>query len=89
MTKADFIDAIAKQTGLSKKDTEAAIDAAVDLIKKTVKKEQAFRYPGLGSFTLKKRKARTGINPQTKEKIKIKASKTVGFKPSQTWKDSL
>jgi DNA-binding protein HU-beta len=89
MTKAELIADIAKAAGLSKKDSEAAMDAAVAAIKKSVKKEGSFRYPGLGTFTLKKRKARAGINPQTGEKIKIKASKTVGFKPASAWKEKL
>jgi len=89
MTKADLVADVAKKTGLSKKAAEEAVDAAVDVLKKTVKKDGTFRYPGLGTFTLKKRKARMGINPRTGEKIKIKASKTVGFKPAQGFKDSL
>jgi len=89
MTKADLVADVAKKTGLSKKAAEEAVDAAVDVLKKTVKKDGTFRYPGLGTFTLKRRKARMGINPRTGDKIKIKASKTVGFKPAQGFKDSL
>lgn len=89
MTKSDLIDAVAKGAGLSKKDSEAAVDAAMEAIKGAIKKEGTFRYPGFGTFSVKKRKARTGINPQTKEKIKVKASKTVGFKPAQGFKSKL
>jgi DNA-binding protein HU-beta len=89
MTKADLIAAVAEKVGLSKKQTEEVLDVAVEGIKKAVKKDGEFRYPGLGVFKLKKRNARTGINPQTGEKIKIKASKTVGFRPASSFKDSL
>lgn len=89
MTKADLVDEVANVTGLTKKDSEAAVDAAVEAIKKAVKKDGEFRYPGLGTFKVKKRKARKGINPRTGEKIQVKASKTVGFKPAQGFKDKL
>ena len=89
MTKADLIAEVAKQSGLSKKDTEAAMDATFDAMKAAIKKNGVVRYPGFGTFTLKKRKARKGINPQTKQPIQIKASKTVGFKPSQSLKAKL
>jgi len=89
MTKADLIDKVASATGLTKKDSEAALDAAFEAMKGTIKKEGTFRYPGFGTFNVKKRKARTGVNPRTGEKIKVKASKTVGFKPAQGFKDKL
>ncbi len=82
MTKADLIDAVAKKTGLTKKDAGAAIDESMDAIKKSLKKEGRFSYPDFGTFTVVERKARMGINPQTKEKMKIKKSKSVKFKPS-------
>jgi len=89
MTKAELIDAVAKEAGLTKKDAEAAIDAAVENMKKAIKKEGEFRYPGFGTFKIKKRKARLGVNPRTGEQIKVKASKSVGFKPAQGFKDKL
>jgi len=89
MTKADLIGEVAKATGLSKRASEEAVDAAVTAMKKAIKKEGEFRYPGLGTFKVKERKARMGINPRTGAKIKIKKSKSVGFKPSQSLKDSL
>jgi DNA-binding protein HU-beta len=89
MTKADLVAEVAKKSGLSKKDAEAAMDATFDAMKAAIKKSGAVRYPGFGTFTLKRRKARKGINPQTKQPIQIKASKTVGFKPSQSLKAGL
>ena len=71
-------------------DTEPYhLETAIEAMKKAIKKDGECRYPGFGTFKLKKRAARMGINPRTQEKIKIKASKTVGFKPSSTFKDKL
>jgi DNA-binding protein HU-beta len=89
MTKADLIDAIADKAGLSKKDAGVALEAALETIKKGVKKEQRMSLPDFGTFTVRKRKARTGRNPQTGKAIQIKASKTVGFKPAPAFKKSL
>ena len=91
MTKAELIDAVAKAVkgDISKKLTEEVIDKTFDCIAKAIKKEKRFAYPGFGVFSVKTRKARMGVNPQTKEKIKIKASKTVGFKPAPSLKKGL
>jgi DNA-binding protein HU-beta len=64
-------------------------EAAIEGIKKAIKKEGVFRYPSFGTFKLKHRKARIGINPRTKQKIKVKASKSVGFKPAAEFKSKL
>lgn len=85
MTKADLIEAVQKATRrheLTKTAVGDVIDATFETISKTLKKEGRFQTPGFGTFSVRKRKARQGINPQTKEKITIKASKTVGFKPA-------
>ena len=89
MTKAELISQIAGKTGLTKKAVEEVLDEAFAQIKKAVKKEKRFAYPDFGTFTVKKRKARKGRNPQTGEEIKIPASKTVGFKPAPSFKNSL
>ena len=91
MTKADLINKVAASkdvpNDISKKAVQAVVDATFDEIKKSVKKEERFSFPGFGTFNKKKRAARTGRNPQTGETIKIKASTTVGFKPSKKFKD--
>ena len=91
MTKAELIEAVAGAKtvpdGLSKKAVQAVIDATFEQMKKSVKKEERFSFPGFGTFNKKKRAARTGRNPQTGEKIKIKAQTTVTFKPAQALKD--
>ncbi|MDD5306562.1 MAG: HU family DNA-binding protein [Deltaproteobacteria bacterium] len=91
MTKAELIDAVAGSKsvpeGLSKKAVQAVIDETFEEIKKSLKKEDRFSFPGFGTFAKKKRAARKGRNPQTGAPIQIKAQTTVGFKPAQSLKD--
>ena len=91
MTKAELIEAVSKTKsvpeGLSKKAVQAVIDATFEEVKKAIKKDERFSFPGFGTFNKRKRSARTGRNPQTGEKIKIKAQTTVAFKPAQALKD--
>jgi len=92
VTKDELITSViksCKDSDLSKRLTGDIIDAVFENISKAVKKEKRFAYPGFGTFTVRSRKARKGRNPQTGEEIKIKASKTVGFKPAPTLKNSL
>ena len=92
MTKDQLISAVikdCKNDDVSKRLAGDILDAAFDAMSKAIKKEKRFAYPGFGTFTVRTRKARKGRNPQTGEEIKIKASKTVGFKPAPTLKNSL
>ena len=81
MNKAQLIEAVAKQTKLSKKDTTNAVNATIETIKKNVNK--GVTLVGFGTFKTVRRKARTGRNPQTGEKIRIGAKKVVKFKPGK------
>ena len=74
MNKTELIAAIAEKTGLSKKDSEAAVSAVVDTITEALKAEDKVQLVGFGSFEVKKRAARTGRNPQTGETIEIAAA---------------
>ena len=89
MNKTELVDAIAKESGLSKKDSEAAVKAFVDVVTKTLQKEDKVQLVGFGTFEVKKTAARTGHNPRTGEKLKIKASKTPKFKAGKAFKDAL
>jgi DNA-binding protein HU-beta len=91
MTKAELVEAIhAKHgTGMSRRAVGELIDEVFSQVGKSVKKQGRFVYPGFGTFSLKKRKARAGRNPQTGAEIKIGASKTVGFRPAPELKKSL
>jgi DNA-binding protein HU-beta len=87
--KAEIVDAIASGAGLSKKDAAAAFDAFVGCLTASLKKEERVAVPGVGVFSVAQRKARTGINPQTKAKIKIAASRAVRFKTAKDLKNLL
>ena len=89
MNKAELIAAAAEQAGLSKKDTEAVINAAIDAIIATLQKGDKVQLVGFGAFEVKARAERIGRNPRTKEQIKIPASKVPVFKPGKALKDAV
>jgi DNA-binding protein HU-beta len=89
MTKAELVEAVAKAVDLSKAKAQEAIDATFDEVAKAIKKDKKFLVPGFGSFAVTKRKARKGRNPKTGEEIKIKASKSVRFKPAAKLKEAV
>ena len=87
MNKAELINAAAEKAGLSKKDTEAAVTAAIDVITEALSKDEKVQLVGFGSFEVKSRAARIGRNPRTKEQISIPASKLPVFKAGKALKD--
>ena len=90
MTKNKMIVSLAKSNGeFSKRAITDLLDQAMSFIRKEVKKNKKFSYPTLGTFTVRKRKARKGRNPQTGEEIQIVASKTVGFRAAPAFKGLL
>ena len=89
MNKAELIAAAAEKAELSKKDTEAAVNALVEVITKALKKGDKVQLVGFGSFETRKRAARVGRNPRTKETIKIAASKVPTFKAGKALKDAV
>jgi DNA-binding protein HU-beta len=94
MTKAELIDSVAKTVakshdGISKTAIKDVIDETFEAITKAIKKDKRFLVPGFGTFTVRERKAKMGRNPKTGEPLKIKASKTVAFKPAPSVKEKL
>ena len=89
MNKAELINATAEKTGLSKKDTEASVAAALDVITEALIDGEKVQLVGFGSFEVKKRAARTGRNPRTKEEIEIPAAKIPVFKAGKALKDAV
>ena len=87
MNKAELIAAVAEKAGLSKKDSEAAVTAALDVITAALQEGDKVQLVGFGSFEVKSRAARTGRNPKTKETIEIPASKVPVFKAGKALKD--
>lgn len=89
MNKTELIAAVAEKTGLSKKAADAAVAAVLDSIKASLKKGDKVQLFGFGTFEVRKRAARTGLNPQTKKPIKIAASKAPVFKAAKAFKEAL
>lgn len=88
MNKAEFIDAVAsKVAGGSKKLTAAYVNAAIETVENALKKGDEVKITGFGTFSVAKRAARNGRNPQTGESIKIKATKAPRFKAGKTLKE--
>lgn len=87
MNKTELINAVAEKTALSKKDSEAAVTAALDAITAALAEGDEVRLVGFGTFEVKKREARIGRNPKTKEEIQIPATKVPAFKPGKALKD--
>lgn len=89
MNKAELVAAIAEQTELSKKDTEKALKAFVDVVTEELKKGEKIQLVGFGTFEVSERAARDGRNPQTGETMKIAASKAPKFKAGKALKDAI
>ena len=87
MNKTELIAVVSQAAGLTKKDTERVINAALDTITASLIEGEKVQLSGFGSFEVKEREARVGRNPRTKEAIQIPASKAPVFKPSKTLKD--
>ncbi len=87
MNKAELIAAIAAKTGVTKKSAEESVNAFVGVVTESLAKGDKVQLVGFGSFEVRKRAARKGRNPQTKEEIKIPASKAPVFKAGKALKD--
>lgn len=89
MNKTELVSYVANETELTKKEAQVAIDAVFEGISKALQANDKVSIPGFGSFEIRERAARKGINPATREPMEIKASKSVGFKVGKQLKDSL
>ena len=89
MTKADLIDKVSKETKLTKKDSDQAIDAFIHAISGALAKGDKVTLVGFGSFEVRKREARKGRNPQTGKEINIAARKVPVFKAGKALKDAV
>ena len=89
MNKADLVAAVAEKAGISKKDSEKAVNAAFDAITEALVAGDKVQLVGFGAFETKERGARIGRNPKTKEEIQIPASRVPGFKAGKALKDAV
>ena len=89
MNKTELIASAAQKTGISKKDTERVLNAALDAIVAALSAGDRVQLSGFGIFEVKERDARVGRNPRTKETIEIPATRTPAFKASKALKDTV
>jgi len=89
MNKSELIDAVASKAELSKKDSEKAVNALVEAVKAALAKGEKVQLVGFGTFEVRNRSARTGLNPQTKKAIKIPATKVPAFKAGKALKEAV
>lgn len=89
MNKTELVASVAQKTGLSRKDTERVINAAIDTITASLTAGERVQLSGFGIFEIKDREARVGRNPRTKESIEIPATRTPAFKASKALKDAV
>ncbi len=89
MNKADLVQSISQKADLSKKDAEAALNSFVESVEESLAKGEKVTLVGFGTFEVKDRAARTGVNPQTKAKIQIAASKAPAFRAGKDLKEKV
>ena len=89
MSKKEFVDAYAKATGETKKRSEELVNQFLETVEKTLLNGDSVQFVGWGTFEVKERAARTGINPQTKKEIKIPAKNVVKFKVGKKLADNV
>jgi DNA-binding protein HU-beta len=89
MQKTDFVKSVAERASVSQKEAKQVIDAALDIITESLKGGQKVTLTGFGTFEVRQRQEREGVNPQTRQKIKIAATKTPGFSASSTLKEAV
>ena len=89
MNKAELVSAVAEKTGMSKKDSEKAVNAAFDTLTEALAAGDKVQLVGFGAFEVKERGARIGRNPKTKEEIEIPASRVASFKVGKALKEAV
>ena len=89
MTKAEFVDQVASESGLSKGEAGKAVDAVLDVVQETLKRGGEINFTGFGKFSVADRGARQGVNPQTGERIQIPASRVPRFSAGSALKKAV
>ena len=89
MNKTELVAAMAESADLSKKDAEKALKAFIEVVTDELKKDEKVQLVGFGTFEVRERAAREGVNPRTGDKIKIAASKVPAFKAGSALKDAV
>lgn len=87
MNKKDLVDAIAEKLGTQKKETEKFLNSFIDVVSNSLEKEEEIKIMGFGTFKVQQRAEREGVNPQTKERITIPATKVPKFSAGKELKE--
>lgn len=87
MNKTELITSLSEETTFSKRDVARILDALARIIERTLKKGDKLQWSGLGTFGISRRPERMGINPSTKERIKLPATVVAKFKPGKNLKE--
>jgi DNA-binding protein HU-beta len=89
VTKQEFVDRVADESGLQKRDASAAVDAVLGVIEETLRRGGEVNFTGFGKFAVAERGARQGVNPQTGERIQISASRVPRFSAGSSLKKAV
>ncbi len=89
MNKAELVEEVAKQTGLTKRTSREAVDAVISAITDSLAREEKVTLVGFGTFQVMERKARRGVNPQTRGTIQIPAKKVPKFRPGKELREKV
>ncbi len=89
MTKSELITSISEKAGITKKDSEKALTAFIDSVTEALSSGEKVQLVGFGTFEVRERAERTGVNPRTQEKIIISASKVPAFKAGSALKEAI
>ncbi len=89
MTKSEFVDQVASESGLGKGEATKAVEATLKVIEDTLKRGGEINFTGFGKFSVAERGARQGVNPQTKQAMTIEATRTPGFSASNSLKNAV
>lgn len=89
MQKADLVKAVAERAGVGQREAKLVVDGALEVIEDALRRGEKVTLTGFGTFEVRERSAREGMNPQTREKIQIAATKTPGFSASTSLKESV
>lgn len=89
MQKTDFIRAVAEKAGVGQQEAKKIVDATLEVITEAMSRGEKVTLTGFGTFEVRARQAREGVNPQTKQKIQIPATNTPGFSASSTLKEAV
>jgi DNA-binding protein HU-beta len=89
LTKSEFVDQVASESGLQKNDASKAVDAVLEVIEETLKRGGEVNFTGFGKFSVAERGARQGVNPQTGQRIEISATRVPRFSAGSALKKSI